>query len=170
MIGRPDTNPEPWPPRSRAPRDMNESELIYDWNAVEQSQRGLLRVQFDDETLRDGLQSPSARDPKLADKLRLIHLMDRLGIDTADVGLPGAGARAREHITALCREMQGLSITPNVACRTLVSDIAPVVDVVQETGVPVEVCAFIGSSPIRQYAENWELETMIKLSREAVAF
>jgi 2-isopropylmalate synthase len=137
---------------------------------VEQSPKGLLRVQFDDETLRDGLQSPSARDPVLADKLRLIHLMDRLGIDTADVGLPGAGARAREHITALCREMQGLSITPNVACRTLVSDIAPVVDVVQETGVPVEVCAFIGSSPIRQYAENWELETMIKLSREAVTF
>jgi 2-isopropylmalate synthase len=149
---------------------MNESELIYDWNTVEKTRKGLLQVQFDDETLRDGLQSPSARDPELADKLRLVHLMDRLGIDTADVGLPGAGARAREHITALCREMQGLSITPNVACRTLVSDIAPVVDVVQETGVPVEVCAFIGSSPIRQYAENWELESMVKLSREAVAF
>jgi 2-isopropylmalate synthase len=149
---------------------MDENELIYDWNSVEREERKALDVQFDDETLRDGLQSPSARDPEIGDKLRLIQLMDRLGIDTADVGLPGAGARAREHIAALCREMQGLAIRPNVACRTLVGDIAPVVDVVQETGVPIEVCAFIGSSPIRQYAESWELEQMIKLSREAVGF
>jgi 2-isopropylmalate synthase len=149
---------------------MDENELIYDWNSVERARREPLDVQFDDETLRDGLQSPSARDPEIGDKLRLIHLMDQLGIDTADVGLPGAGSRAREHIAALCREMKGLAIRPNVACRTLTSDIAPVVDVVQETGVPIEVCAFIGSSPIRQYAESWELEQMIKLSREAVAF
>jgi isopropylmalate/homocitrate/citramalate synthase len=86
------------------------------------------------------------------------------------VGLPGAGDRAREHITTLCREMASLRITPNVACRTLVSDIEPVVDLVQETGEPVEVCAFIGSSPIRQFAEDWDLEQMIRLSREAVEF
>jgi 2-isopropylmalate synthase len=142
--------------------------LIHDWNAAEK--RGQKRIQFDDETLRDGLQSPSARDPELATKIQLIHLMDHLGIDTADVGLPGAGARAREHITTLVREMQSLRITPNVACRTLVSDIAPVVDIVQATGVPVEVCAFIGSSPIRMYAENWEMEKMLQLSREAIEF
>src|SRR5262247_3427361 len=81
--------------------------LIYDWNAESRPGRVL---QFDDETLRDGLQSPSARDPELSDKLELVQLMDALGIDTADVGLPGAGARAREHILALCREMQGLRI------------------------------------------------------------
>ena len=150
---------------------MNKSELIYDWNTAGNvpAPQGK-RVQFDDETLRDGLQSPSALDPDLDAKLRLVRLMDRLGIDTADVGLPGAGERARTHITALVREMADLAITPNVACRTLVSDIAPVVDVVQATGQPVEVCAFIGSSPIRRYAENWEMETMLKLSREAVEF
>jgi 2-isopropylmalate synthase len=145
----------------------DENELIHDWNVPE---RRASRIQFDDETLRDGLQSPSARDPELDQKLALIHLMDELGIDTADVGLPGAGARAREHITTLVRAMDELEITPNVACRTLVSDIRPVVDVVQETGVAVEVCAFIGSSPIRQFAESWELDTMIKLSREAIEF
>jgi len=150
---------------------MKESELIYDWNVAGPGyEHPHHRVQFDDETLRDGLQSPSARDPELSQKVRLVHLMDRLGIDTADVGLPGAGARAREHITALVREMAGLRIRANVACRTVIGDIAPVVDVVQATGVPVEVCAFIGSSPIRQYAEGWELATMLKLSREAVAF
>jgi len=153
--------------------DFDRDALIYDWNEPERTgpkPRAAKRVQFDDETLRDGLQSPSVRDPDLDQKLALIRVMDALGIDTADVGLPGAGARAREHITALVRETEHLSITPNVACRTLVSDIAPIVDVVQATGVPVEVCAFIGSSPIRQYAENWEIEKMLDLSREAIAF
>jgi 2-isopropylmalate synthase len=149
---------------------INRDSLIYDWNTTDGPQRAAGRIQFDDETLRDGLQSPSARDPEIADKLRLIRLMDKLGIDTADVGLPGAGARAREHISTLVREMASLRIKANVACRTLITDIAPVVDVVQATGQPIEVCAFIGSSPIRQYAENWELATMLKLSRDAVEF
>jgi isopropylmalate/homocitrate/citramalate synthase len=145
--------------------------LIYDWNTLEPaSKKPAQRIQFDDETLRDGLQSPSARDPAIDDKLALVRLMDRLGLDTADVGLPGAGARAREHIVTLVREMAGLRIKANVACRTVISDIAPVVDVAQATGQPIEVCAFIGSSPIRQYAEGWELEQMLKLSKDAVVF
>ena len=146
----------------------DESTLIHDWNEPEAEAPG--PVQLDDETLRDGLQSPSVRDPRLDQKIALVRLMDALGIQTADVGLPGAGARAREHITTLVREMKSLAIRPNVACRTLVSDIRPVVDIVQATGVPVEVCAFIGSSPIRQYAEDWELDTMLRLSREAIEF
>src|SRR5262245_29851034 len=136
-------------------------DLIHDWNRPD----GLASaaVQFDDETLRDGLQSPSVKDPSLDRKIELLHLMDELGIDTADVGLPGAGPRAREHILALVRETKSLSIEANVACRTVVSDIAPIVEVVQQTGVPVEVCAFIGSSPIRQYAEDWDFDTMLRL-------
>ena len=149
--------------------ELDREALIYDWNTVEGDPQPA-GIQFDDETLRDGLQSPSVRDPDLDQKVRLVQLMDRLGIHTADVGLPGAGDRARDHIATLCREMADLRITPNVACRTLVSDIEPVVDLVQEIGEPVEVCAFIGSSPIRQYAEGWELERMISLSREAVEF
>lgn len=148
--------------------EASREDLIHDWNAPYPTVKA--PVQFDDETLRDGLQSPSVRDPNLDQKIELIHLMDDLGIDTADVGLPGAGERARQHITALVKEMADLNITPNVACRTVISDIAPVIDVVQETGVPIEVCAFIGSSPIRQYAENWDFDNMLKLSREAVEF
>lgn len=149
---------------------IDRESLIYDWNTVAKARVRPRTVQFDDETLRDGLQSPSAKDPSLDTKIELIHLMERLGIQTADVGLPGAGARAREHITRLVREMAPLKIKANVACRTLVGDIAPIVDVVQATGQPVEVCAFIGSSPIRQYAENWEFDTMLKLVRESVGF
>jgi 2-isopropylmalate synthase len=147
---------------------LDRDDLIHDWNAPYPSVE--FEVQFDDETLRDGLQSPSVRDPELDQKIELVHLMDELGIHTADIGLPGAGARAREHITTLVKEMAGLRITPNVACRTVISDIAPVVDVVQATGQPIEVCAFIGSSPIRQYAEDWDFDNMLKLSREAVEF
>ena len=147
--------------------DPSQADLIYDWN---DERAPTEPIQLDDETLRDGLQSPSARDPQLDEKLELIHLMDGLGIDTADVGLPGASPKAREHILRLCHEMKDLAITPNVACRTLVSDIAPAVEVQQETGAPVEVCAFIGSSPIRQYAENWELDSMLGLVKEAISF
>ena len=145
-------------------------ELIYDWNTEDASPGPAEKIQFDDETLRDGLQSPSAVDPSLEDKVRLVHLMDELGIDTADVGLPGASAKAREHITTLVKEMASLNITANVACRTVLTDIAPVAEVVQETGQPVEVCAFIGSSPIRQYAENWDFDEMLRLSKEAIEF
>ena len=152
--------------------DAAHEDLIYDWNG-KQSDGSWTRgreVMFDDETLRDGLQSPSARDPKLDQKIELIHLMEELGIHTANIGLPGAGERARQHIEALVTEMAGLKITPNVACRTVISDIAPVVDLTQKTGQPIEVCAFIGSSPIRRFAEGWDMENMIKLSREAVEF
>ncbi|MEM1449146.1 MAG: 2-isopropylmalate synthase [Planctomycetota bacterium] len=142
--------------------------LIHDWN--DESPEGFGTIQLDDETLRDGLQSPSALDPDLGDKIELVHLMDRLGIDTANVGLPGAGDRAREHILGLAMEMKDLSITPNVACRTVISDIEPAADIQQKTGEPVEICAFIGSSPIRFYTENWELDRMVQLSHDAVAF
>ena len=161
------------PTAKAAQHDMtviDRESLIYDWNTVGKGLRPVGTIQFDDETLRDGLQSPSAIDPSLETKIQLVHLMERLGIQTADVGLPGAGARAREHITRLVREMAPLKIKANVACRTLIGDIAPIVDVVQATGQPVEVCAFIGSSPIRQYAENWEFDTMLKLVRESVEF
>ena len=149
------------------PETPESTDLIHDWNEAPVPD---VQIRFDDETLRDGLQSPSARDPELDQKIELIHLMEALGIDTADVGLPGASPRAREHITTLCREMLDLNITPNVACRTLISDIAPAAEVQQEVGAPLEVCAFIGSSPIRQYAEDWDLDSMLKLTRESMEF
>ncbi|MEZ5979952.1 MAG: LeuA family protein [Planctomycetota bacterium] len=148
--------------------EVDRDELIHDWNDT--AVKPLHGIEFDDETLRDGLQSPSAQDPDLDDKIRLLHLMDRIGITTADVGLPGAGARAREHIDRLVAETAKLRLFPNVACRTVVSDIEPVVDLVERTGVAPTVYTFIGSSPIRMYAEDWNIEKLVKLSRDAVAF
>ena len=148
--------------------DLRSEDLIHDWN--EPYTKFDTEVMLDDETLRDGLQSPSVTDPSLDQKIELVHLMDQLGIHTADIGLPGAGARAREHISTLVKEMAGLKITPNVACRTVIGDIEPVVAMQQESGTKVEVCAFIGSSPIRQFAEGWDFDHMLKLVREATEF
>jgi 2-isopropylmalate synthase len=153
---------------------MDERELVFDWNVSNSSfdWSRVARVELDDETLRDGLQNPSVVDPPIEDKIRLLHLMDRLGIHTADVGLPGAGPRAVEAVTALTREIvdTGLSIRPNCAARTVVADVRPVVEISQKVGIPIEACTFIGSSPIRRYAEGWSLDRMLATSEEAVTF
>uniref|UniRef100_A0A832I0L8 2-isopropylmalate synthase n=1 Tax=Eiseniibacteriota bacterium TaxID=2212470 RepID=A0A832I0L8_UNCEI len=152
---------------------MDPRELIYDWNEHgEQYERPPFRIQFDDETLRDGLQSPSVRSPSIEDKIRLLHLMDRLGIDTADIGLPGAGPHVERDVERLAKEIVDarLRIAANCAARTLERDIRPIVNASQKAGIPIEVCTFIGSSPIRQYAEDWPLERMLKHTREAVSF
>jgi 2-isopropylmalate synthase len=150
-----------------------EDRLIYDW-----AQHGGQvparppAAMLDDETLRDGLQSPSVIDPPLDIKIRLLHLMNELGIETADIGLPGSGPRQREAVERLCREIAegDLRIRANCAARTMIVDIQPIADVVQKTGVPIEACVFIGSSPIRQYAEEWDIEHILRHTREAVEF
>ncbi|HEY3217216.1 MAG TPA: LeuA family protein [Candidatus Eisenbacteria bacterium] len=151
---------------------MDEHELIYDWNeAGERWERPPFRIQLDDETLRDGLQSPSVQSPSIDDKIRVLHLMERLGIDTADIGLPGAGPHVVRDVTRLAQEIarERLKIRANCAARTLEQDIRPVIEISQKVGIPIEVCTFIGSSPIRQYAENWTVDLMLRHTEEAVS-
>ena len=150
-----------------------EHELIYDWNVEGESLPAPDRtIEFDDETLRDGLQSPSVTTPSIEKKLEILHLIDKLGIQTADIGLPGAGPHVVEHVTRLAQEIKNarLKVTANCAARTLESDIRPVAEISQKVGLPIEVCTFIGSSPIRQYAEDWDVEKMLKHTVEAVTF
>jgi len=153
---------------------MQEQDLIYDWNATPGAFdfRGLPPVELDDETLRDGLQSPSVLDPPIEAKIEILHLMDALGIHTADIGLPGAGPRAVNDVRALAREIarSGLGIAANCAARTVRADVEPIARITQETGVPIEACTFIGSSPIRQYAEDWTLDRMLRATEDAVTF
>jgi len=151
-----------------------ERELIYDWaeKGDEARERSGAPVMLDDETLRDGLQSPSVIDPPLDTKVEILHLMERLGVETADVGLPGAGEHQRKAVERLCREIanERLRIRPNCAGRTMRVDIEPMASVTQKTGIPIEACLFIGSSPIRQYAEEWDLDFILRCSREAIEF
>ena len=152
---------------------MNREELIHDWNQSTGSfDYSTVSVELDDETLRDGLQNPSVTDPPIERKIELLHLMVDLGIESADIGLPGAGPRAYDAVLALAREVvdQDLPIRVNAAARTVVADIAPIAEIAQKTGLHFEVGAFIGSSPIRKYAEGWDNDVILKSTREAVSF
>jgi isopropylmalate/homocitrate/citramalate synthase len=144
--------------------------LIHDWNAEAGASRPA--VMLNDETLRDGLQSPSVRTPAIEEKLDLLERMDVLGIDTADIGLPGAGPHVAVDVERLARSIaeRRLRIAANCAARTVVSDIQPIAEIVQRTGVPIECCAFIGSSPIRQYAEGWTIDFLQRTTAEAIGF
>ena len=144
--------------------------LIHDWNRTDTAKPSA--VMLDDETLRDGLQSPSVRCPTIDEKLRILHLIDRLGIDTADIGLPGAGPHVVRDVERLAREIvdHRLKVRANCAARTVIADIKPIVEVAQRTGLEIECCAFIGSSPLRQYAEGWGIDQLLKLSEEAISF
>ncbi len=157
--------------------------LIYDWNQdarrAERSAEedaiaagGPSPVMLDDETLRDGLQSPSVRIPTIDEKIDILQRMDGLAIDTANIGLPGAGARVADDAERLARAIDDLRlrIRANCAARTTVRDITPIVEIAQRTGVPIECCTFIGSSPIRQYTEGWTIDHLQRLTEEAVTF
>ena len=152
---------------------MHNEDLINDWNRDEEAETAAPPVlMLDDETLRDGLQSPSVIDPPIEAKKQILHLMDALGIDTANIGLPGAGPRAVADVRELCREIAAsrLSIRANCAARTMACDIKPIIDISQETGVDIETCMFIGSSPIRLYAENWDEDFLLRQTAEAMNF
>ncbi|MDT5293745.1 MAG: hypothetical protein QOJ76_625, partial [Acidobacteriota bacterium] len=152
---------------------MPASELIYDWNRAAPTFDGPgRRLSFDDETLRDGLQSPSVSEPSVERKIELLHLMDELGIDTADIGLPGAGGTHAEGVERLAREIveQKMRIRPNCAARTHQNDIRPIAEISQRAGIPIEACTFLGSSFIRFFAEDWTLEQLLKLTEDAVTF
>lgn len=153
---------------------MSETDLIYDWNAHGEHalKKPPQKLEFDDETLRDGLQSPSVRIPSVEERIRILQLIDALGIDTADIGLPGAGGAVKADTLALAQEIvrSKLRVTPNCAARTLEVDVAPIVEIAQKTGRPIEACLFIGSSPIRQYAEGWTLDEILGHIRKSVTF
>jgi isopropylmalate/homocitrate/citramalate synthase len=151
---------------------LDEQSLIYDWNGIDDFDWSAAAVDLNDESLRDGLQSPSAIDPPIEVKIRLLHLMTNLGIAAADIGLPGAGPRVAESVRALAREIaqQRLPLSPNCAARTVVADVEPIARIAHEVGIPIEAATFIGSSPIRQYAEEWTLDKMLRVSEDAVSF
>jgi 2-isopropylmalate synthase len=145
--------------------------LIYDWNRDAPVPPPPV-VMLDDETLRDGLQSPSVRTPTIDQKLRILHLLDRVGVDTADIGLPGAGAHVVRDVERLAREIvqSKLNIQANCAARTVIADIQPIAEIQQRTGLPIECCCFIGSSPIRRYAEDWTVDHLQRCTEEAINF
>ena len=152
---------------------MTSEELVYDWNTINPSFSAPNRhIGINDETLRDGLQSPSVCEPEVEQKLELVHLMEALRIDSADIGLPGAGGTHAAGVERIAREIaeQKLKLRPNCAARTHRNDITPVAEISQRVGIPIEVCTFIGSSSVRFFAEGWTLDKLLQMTEEAVSF
>jgi 2-isopropylmalate synthase len=152
---------------------MISSELIYDWNRIHPASLPPVgHALLNDETLRDGLQSPSVRDPSIQEKIQILHLMEALGINSLALGLPGAGPRAIEHAEALAREIVGhkMKIRANCAARTHQNDFRPIAEIVQRTGLKVEAATFIGSSPIRRFTENWTDDFLLETTESAVKY
>ena len=150
---------------------LGKDDIIYDWNSVVEP-RPLTQKPFElyDETLRDGVQSPSVVDPPIEKKIEILHLIESLSIQCADIGLPGAGNRAYDDTLSLAQEIARcrLNIKPACAARTHPNDIQPVIDISQKAGIPIEITAFLGSSPIRQFVEGWDLDRMLRMSAEAI--
>ncbi len=149
-----------------------EQELLYDWNVIGEGEIAQPRtVEIDDETLRDGLQSPSIRHPSLDEKLEILHAMAPLGIHAADIGYPGADPVVLDHVVALAEEIEreGFDIEPNCAGRTHASDLLPIAEAQQRSGVAIEASLFLGSSPIRQFVEGWDVEFLVKTTHDAVS-
>jgi len=154
--------------------NQNDS-LIYDWNQVPP-----FTCQFDppelielnDETLRDGLQSPSVLQPTLEQKLTFLRLLPQLGIGSADIGYAGASKAALEDVVVLAKTIleERLPIKPNCAARTHEADIAPVLEAQQRSGQAIQAALFIGSSPIRQLVEGWDESFLLKTIEKAVSY
>jgi 2-isopropylmalate synthase len=152
---------------------MSTPNLIYDWNKnYPPGMKPTGPVLLNDETLRDGLQSPSVRDPSIAEKIEILHLMEALGIHSLALGLPGAGLRAVEAVTAVAREIAAnkMKIRANCAARTHENDIRPIAEIVQKTGLPIEAATFIGSSPIRRFTEGWTDDFLLATTEKAVKY
>src|SRR5256714_10134332 len=153
--------------------EANKSEWIHDWNlASAPAIPPGTRVLLNDETLRDGLQNPSVYDPSIDEKIEILHLMESLGIDPVNIGLPGAGPRAVEHTEALAREIatSRMKIRPNCAARTVEADILPIAEISQRVGIAIEAATFLGSSPIRRLVEDWTVDHLERTTEKAVKF
>jgi 2-isopropylmalate synthase len=149
------------------------NDLIHDWNIFTGAEIPAgRRVMLNDETLRDGLQNPSVHDPSISEKIEILHLMESLGIDTVNIGLPGAGPRAYADTEALAREIvdSRMKIRPNAAARTHQNDIRPIVEISEKVGIPIEAATFLGSSPIRRLVEDWTVDHLQRTTEEAVKF
>ena len=148
-------------------------EWVYDWNlATPPHIPAGRRILLNDETLRDGLQNPSVHDPSIGEKIEILHLMEELGIDSLNIGLPGAGPRAVADVEALAREIASnrMRIKPNCAARTIEADIRPIAEVSQRVGIAIEAATFLGSSPIRRLVEDWTVDHLERTTEKAVKF
>jgi 2-isopropylmalate synthase len=155
-------------------KQPQESDLIYDWNEIGTNPLSLRTkpIFLEDETLRDGLQSPSAKRPTSKQKVELLRLMEQLGIHSVNIGLPGSGPQEREDIDALLGAIvsERMRIKPGVAVRTHIEDIEPICELKKKHGIPIKANAFIAVSPIRQYVQQEDIDDIEEKMEESLRF
>jgi len=150
---------------------VERDDLIYDWNLKgDHPPKPPQAIHLNDETLRDGLQSPSAATPRLDEMVQHLHNCAAVGIHALNIGLPGAGPHVERQVEALAREIRDakLPLFPNCAARTVKQDIEPIARVSQKVGIPIEAATFIGSSTIRMEVEHWDLPFLLRCVTEAI--
>ncbi|MCX7894445.1 MAG: hypothetical protein N2447_00605 [Thermoanaerobaculum sp.] len=137
-------------------------ELIFPWDGPPPASHRPLAV--DDETLRDGLQSPSTRQPSLEEKKEILHLLAQLGVAAADLGMPAAGARVEEEVVALASEItqHRLPLSPNCAVRALERDVSTLARLSQQAGLALEAMLFLGFSALRREVEGWSRDHLLR--------
>jgi isopropylmalate/homocitrate/citramalate synthase len=152
---------------------MTQRDLIYDWNTAGAAPVPTRRpAEVDDETMRDGLQSPSVRHPDHDQMVELLHRMAALGMESVNIGLPGAGPHVEASAKRLAREIRdrGFKVLPNCAARTVVQDLEPIRRIRDEVGIDIEAAMFIGSSPIRLEVEGWDVDHLLRTAEKALAY
>ncbi|NUQ76450.1 MAG: 2-isopropylmalate synthase [Polyangiaceae bacterium] len=148
---------------------MNPKEYLHNWNAVDAP--ALKRVEIDDETLRDGLQSPSVTHPSVEVKRKCLRYMVDLGIQRADIGLPMSAQLSdiRALLSTIVEE--NLPITPGLAVRTVISDFETVAKLRDEfPSLPIKANAFLAMSRLRMWAEEWEWSQVLDRAISSVAW
>lgn len=145
--------------------------LVHDWDEGDAG-RPVPTVALCDETLREGLQSASSRQPSVDERVEFLNLLGRLGIGTANVGFPGAGRKALDETRSLCREVAAgrLDLQLQCAARTRAEDLEAAHLVAEGSGLAIEVGLFIGSSPVRRAAEGWRLDDQLRIVSETISW
>jgi 2-isopropylmalate synthase len=147
--------------------------LVFDWNNLPAAPpRPAGRVLLADESLRDGLQSASVRQPAISEKIPMLHYMESLGIAHVNLGFPGSGEQAARDTAELGREMvrSKMNLKAYCAARTVEKDITAISEASERSGLPMQAAIFIGSSPVRQQVEGWDVDFLLRTSEKAIRY
>jgi 2-isopropylmalate synthase len=151
---------------------MDPKDYLHDWNAASGDAPTFnKRVEIDDETLRDGLQSPSVTHPSVEMKRKCLRYMVGLGIQRADIGLPMSAQLhdIRALLTTIAEER--LAIQPGLAVRTVIADFETVARLRDEfPTLPIKANAFLAMSRLRMWAEEWEWSQVLDRAISSVAW
>lgn len=141
----------------------------YDWNTPSTRRRP---VDVGDSTFSDAPQSPSANEPSLAAKRRLLSLMSELGLRSAALGYPGSGPRQFAETLELARELTRTQLPIDASCsaRASVKDVGVALDVRERSGLDLELAIALPVSPVRLDAEGISMDRLQESAETSISY